>query len=223
MRQFKRAMTLVELLVVIAIIGVLVALLLPAVQSARAAARSVTCKNNLRQIGLATLRYCDEHHGDFPEWWHAAPNGASSWIYSLAPHIESVDSIRVCPDDALAVDRLRAKATSYVINDYLAKAEVTDSTRNLRQITTTSRTISMFEIADKESAIPDNDHAHASTWFAPLFVQRGEVLYQIQQEVQIDRHQQGAQYLFLDGHVETIPASQIAEWVNAGFQFAKPQ
>jgi prepilin-type N-terminal cleavage/methylation domain-containing protein/prepilin-type processing-associated H-X9-DG protein len=96
--QRTSGFTLVELLVVIAIIGILVALLLPAIQAAREAARRTQCKNNLRQIALACLNH-ESTHKAFPHggWgWHwmgdpdrgFGPQQPGGWIYQATPYLE---------------------------------------------------------------------------------------------------------------------------------------
>lgn len=89
-RRGKRGFTLVELLVVIAIIGVLVALLLPAVQAAREAARRTSCNNNLKQLGLALHNYHDALSVFPPAYIDSGTDLAESWGWGafLLPYIE---------------------------------------------------------------------------------------------------------------------------------------
>jgi prepilin-type N-terminal cleavage/methylation domain-containing protein len=119
----KRGFTLVELLVVIAIIGILIALLLPAIQAAREAANRNSCLNKIRQVGLAIENY-ESGRREFPrasfnlstafQWWTALPGAKGisttntqagfSWIVSILPQFEekslydaiSADSNRFC-------------------------------------------------------------------------------------------------------------------------------
>lgn len=92
MTKSRKGFTLIELLVVIAIIGILVALLLPAVQQARESARRIQCANNLKQIGIALHNYHDMH-GVLP------PGNRSTlyatWALYLLPHLELANLYQV--------------------------------------------------------------------------------------------------------------------------------
>ena len=104
----RKAFSLVELLVVIAIIGVLLGLLLPAVQSAREAARIMSCKNNVKQLGLAFTNH-ESSRRFWPSagWgflWAGDPDRGSgrnqpgSWIFSILPYIEQKDIYAMASD-----------------------------------------------------------------------------------------------------------------------------
>ena len=118
-RRRPNAFTLVELLVVIAIVGILVALLLPAVQAAREAARRTECANNLRQLALACLLHEDQL-GYFPSggwgnrWLGDSSRGygedqPGSWLFSVLPFVEE-SNVRGYGSGLVGGDRERAIA-----------------------------------------------------------------------------------------------------------------
>ena len=115
-RQKQHAFTLVELLVVIAIIGILIGMLLPAVQSVRAAARRAACTNNVRQLALAMLNYESTHRAlppginitDFDRTTTTRHHlGRFSWGTFILPHLEQATVYdQLQPGEATLTERL---------------------------------------------------------------------------------------------------------------------
>ncbi len=175
----------------------------------------------MRQIGLAMHQFCDTHRGAFPETSHT--NADKSWIFTLAPFMESCDAIRICPDDAKGDERLKARMSSYVMNGYLAVPRIPGAVTWFSQLPSKSKTMTCFEIADAAPVGIDSDHVHSYDWFSTSNLKAGRTWDAINYDITTSRHDGAANYLFADGHVEAIAADAIMQWVVAANNFPKPK
>jgi len=122
-----RGFTLIELLVVIAIIGILIALLLPALQVAREAARKSQCTNNLKQMGLALHNY-HLSEGSFPpggitEGPCCNTKSQTSWTISILPYIDQEPLYRQYDMDAFNEDPVNAPVREAIVPTYYCPSE----------------------------------------------------------------------------------------------------
>lgn len=134
MRKIRNAFTLVELLVVIAIIGILVALLLPAVQSAREAARRTQCSNQLKQIALATLNF-ENSHGNLPAGSRTIEPDVqgpyrSTWTVDILPQLEeqALHDLWV-PEQGFSHDDNQALRET-IVKTYICPSDLADELRS---------------------------------------------------------------------------------------------
>ena len=159
----KNGFTLVELLVVIAIIGILIGMLLPAVQQVREAARRIHCANNCRQLGLAVLNY-ESAHKHFPAGWTSSdtdPLAGPGWGWSahILPFAEAQNISANIDFNVEIEDEIQHEAIENGIPVFFCPSE-TDST----PLVNLDEHIEHDDDDHDDIHDPTQDHEHEELW-----------------------------------------------------------
>ncbi|MEO0454870.1 MAG: type II secretion system protein [Verrucomicrobiota bacterium] len=227
-QQHSKAFTLIELLVVVTIIAILVGLSVPAVSGGIMRAKQSKCASNMRQIGIAMMTYAGEHDYRLPETSVSTSLG-NTWIDLLAPYLSDLDEIRICPADPLGNERLLAGGTSYILNSFLfvperdRRGRVLGPPPNLLQIQNSSETIMAFIISEDQSIGLSSDHTHSETWSSWNAVTADISPDRFTSSSQPDHSVGSANYLYADGHVQSVTASIMKARIDGGENIALPQ
>jgi prepilin-type processing-associated H-X9-DG protein len=212
------AFTLLELLAVCATLAVAAALAVPALARGTVQARQAKCLANQRQIGLAILLFAADHEGELPQSTHTTGRRHidESWIFTLAPYLDNIDEIRICPAETPRRQQAirEARATSYVLNDL-----VFDDPRffRLTAIPFPARTLLLATLSENRAPSATADHIHGAEWTNWTNALR---------DIEPDRHRWGGRspdrlkgssnFLFADGHAEPVAARELKSRFDAG-------
>jgi prepilin-type processing-associated H-X9-DG protein/prepilin-type N-terminal cleavage/methylation domain-containing protein len=206
------AFTLIELLVTVAIVAVLATLGISVVGVVNAKGRATKCANQMRNLGAAALLYAADNEMTLPATTHQRRQRIKAWSITLQEYAGGKINYR-CPDNP---DKKRAY--TYLINDFLTPNPAGAPDLNFSKLSALEQPGRTMLFAEAHRDYLNSDHFHFSDYCGRAVPE--EVFAK---QVAVEAHADGANYVFADGHVETLSWKEVRTFLRTpGRKFVDP-